>query len=177
MDDPAAIRSFDEYESIVDERLTDLGYDRLDDAPDGYDAVAYHRRSGSVLPPGSLELVVVVARLASPGVRTVQTFSERAFSFGCEHPTTRSRSLGGVPSVLAVAACEDPDPEIKRWVADYHASHVRAYEFPVVVDLPAETVHYYGDTPLLGRRAHERFRHTAAETLDPSRADPDLESL
>lgn len=176
MDDPAAIRSFDEYASILAERLPDRGYDRLADAPDGYEAVAYHRRTGSVLPPGSLELVVVVARLASPGVRTVRTFSERSFAFGRDHAATRSRYLGGVPAVLAVAACEDPDPELKRWVAGYHAGHVRAYEFPVVVDLPGETVHYYGDTPLLGRRAYERFRKTTAETLDPSMADPDLES-
>jgi hypothetical protein len=155
--------TFDEYrETVTDRLVADRGFAKLTNGPENYEAIAFHRRDPSLRPPGLLDVVPVVAGFASPATRTLREFSTRGFEFATSHDATVGRTLGGVTAAIPVAACENP-------------GHHRAYEFPVVVDLSRETVHYFSDTPLFGGGAYETFRKLAAAALDPSVADPELE--
>lgn len=164
---------FAEYRETVGERLRDRGYDEIGDGPPEYDAVAYHRRTRSVLPPGVVDRVVVLAGFGAPAARAVEEFSARTLAFARSHGATRSPWLGGITAAFPVAACDEPELDAKRWVAGHMPAHRRAYEFPVVADLVDETVHYPTETPLLGKSSYESFRETAAEVFDPSTSDLD----
>lgn len=168
---------FEGYVATVGERLRDRGYGELPAAPEDYRSVAFGKRRFSIRAPGVVDTVFVLARFGDPSVRTVAEFSSRAFAFGLGHASRLPRGLGSWPVVYPVAACLDPSAALGRWVSEYAPSHRGATEFPVVVDLAGETVHYYGDTPLLGGSRYERCRKSASAFLDPSTADLDLEGL
>lgn len=166
---------FEEYVALVADRLDARGFEALPDSPPDYDGTALHNRERSLWPPGVVDTVVVVCRFGDPDPRTVAEFSSRAFAFAGDHASRLPRGLGRLV-VYPVAACSDPAGDLKEWVAGHRPGHWGAYEFPVVADLPAETVHYYNDTPVWGGGTYEAFRKAASATFDPA-ADPDLGGL
>jgi len=176
MRDGVDVVTFESYCETVVERLEDRDYVQFDDAPANYEAIVRHRREGSLLPPGTLDFVVVVARFATPAIETIREFSSRVFNFVTANDAIRTRWVGNIPMALPVAACENPGIDLKRWIAGYRTTHRRAYEFPTVVDMTMETVHYYTDTPLLEKRAYERFRKLSATVLDPSTTDLEFDT-
>lgn len=169
--------TFEAYVATVRERLRARGYEEFPGELADYRSVAFGKREGSLRALAVVDRVFVVARFGDPAPGTVREFSARGFEFGVDRAVPLPRGLGSRPVVYPVAACLDPSAELRRWVGEYAPSRRGATEFPVVVDLADQRVHYYNDTPILGGNRYERCRKSASAFLDPSAADLDLEGL
>jgi hypothetical protein len=159
----------DGYLSEVGARLASAGYEPWSgNAPGVGESRIYHRRKAQVARLALVDTFCVV-RCQDEEV-TVSDFTDlsgSAFAFAIANKSWLPRGLLGMAIAHGVMVTGKATPALAKAVETYAPRHWASMEFPVLVELDAKQLRYFGGTPVWGAAYYRGLRTQTKDLFGP----------
>jgi predicted nucleic acid-binding Zn ribbon protein len=151
-----------EFLAVLDDRLAQNGFERLDVPPLLNLDRWMRRRRFELAKGGSITAFCGVKTLdRAATAAAVRDFSRSVFDFAVSNKGFLARNAFQqlvVYPVLVASACE---ADVEPFLASYWNKHWMSYEYPVVVSTSTRQLAMHRSTPLWGAAFHGSFRREA----------------
>lgn len=156
------------YLNDVQMRLAAEGFAAWPDSPIADGSVrVFHRRKAQLTKFAMVDTVVAVTANDGATAQDFVSYSSDVFGAALSKKHWLPRGLGAMIVAHAVVVTTKANPGVVAEAQSYAPKHWAATEFPALVELESNDLHYFGGTPMWGAAYFRGFRETAERLFGP----------
>jgi hypothetical protein len=155
---------FESYRGDVTERLRRTGF-AIQEGAEG--VLEAHRRTFKVTRFGFADTFVALSYRSDASPDDLRVFGEGAFERALDQKVRLPRGLGSSIVLYPVLALERAGEELRRFASEHAPTRWGAIEYPVVVDLGADTLFMREKTRVWGAAYERTTRDEARRLFEP----------